>query len=68
VGCVADDRGLPVGHGATISGARSRCRLWPRREATPAWAGYPGSTDGATIALAKCLCGAIDRFNTARVP
>ena len=30
--------------------------------------GIPGSTDGATIALAKRLCGAFDRFDTARVP
>ena len=67
VGCAADDRGLSVGHGAKTPGARSRCRLWPRHEATPAWAGYPGSTDGAAIALAKRLCIAFDRFDTARV-
>src|SRR5262249_54116536 len=39
----ADERGVRVGHGAKISGARSRRRLWPGREATSTRPGYPGS-------------------------
>src|SRR5262245_58200319 len=64
----ADDRGVPVGHSAAISGARSRRRLWPRREATVARAGHPGSTNCARVALAKRLRGAFDRFSKARMP
>jgi hypothetical protein len=59
---------LPVGHSAKISGARSRRRLWPRREAAPACAGYSGSTNGTEVALAKRLRGAFDQLDTTRVP
>jgi hypothetical protein len=67
VDCPADSRGFPVGYNATISGARSRCRLWPRREATAACAGHPGSTNCTAVAMAKRLRGAFDRFGTARM-
>jgi hypothetical protein len=62
------DRGVPLGHRATISVARSRRRLRPRRETTPACAGHPGSTNGAAVAVAERLRGAFDRFGSARMP
>jgi hypothetical protein len=65
MGCSADDRGLAMAHRAKISGTRSRCRLWPRREAMAAYAGDPGSTNGAAVASAKHLRGAFDRVGKA---
>ena len=53
MGCSADDRSIPVGHSAKIPGARSRRRLWPRREATTARVGNPRSTNCAAVALAE---------------
>src|SRR5262249_51056730 len=67
VGRSADDRGVPVGHGAKIFGARSRRRLRPRREATSARAGHSGSTNGAEVAVAERLRGAFDRLDTTRM-
>ena len=66
--CTATHRGLSMGTGPESSHPRSRRQLWCRVQAPLKQFRYPRTSDRASLALAKRLCGTDHRLNPPRVP
>jgi len=65
---LADHRGVSLGHGARLSGARQRQSLRICLHVSGEGDGYPRPTDFSWVAVAKWLCRTIDRHIAPRMP
>jgi hypothetical protein len=66
--CPSTDRGLRLAGSAAIHRLRSRWCLWGSVHPAPSSDGHTGSTDLGAVAMAKRLCGEVDRLDPAGLP